>query len=146
MKNRLLVFIFVIFAANLYAQEGPVTLKHEIPEWVLDLDKTNINIIELTRKYNEFWKDKKIAEKEGSTGFEADAMPIKEEFGWLRKYIHQYEEVIASPFLKRGIYNSANRKAESAQQFGMWTLAGPKNSPTYQNAPGFPLESEELIK
>lgn len=103
----------------------------QFPDWVLEMKKPLVNYALLTQKFNAFWKDKKEDDvKEGERKFEEDEFAIKEEYGWLRFYIHQYFELIQLHPQKNPYYNKTLQKnASAAIPSGQWSVAGPAYHP-----------------
>lgn len=107
----------------------------KLPDWVLEMKKPVVDYPLLTQKFNDYWKDKMKdeddEEAEAAISFEKEEeFSIKEEYGWLRFYNHQYFEMIGLRMQRNPQYNSAlNRTSSAVAPTGQWTVAGPVDHP-----------------
>ncbi len=116
-----------------------------LPDWVIEMRKPVVNYPLLTQKFNEYWKDKmkEVDDAEAESAFEKEAeFPIKEEYGWLRIYNHQYFEMTGLLSQIPQLFHSEalNRSSQSISSSGQWIVVGPVNPPEdiYNSWSGIP--------
>ncbi len=111
-----------------------------LPDWVKEMHKAPINYSLLIKEFNDFWKDKTKEPDENDRNFEEDEFAIKEEYGWLRYYIRQYNELIKIRIRPNTAFKKELGKPISPRNtMGQWTLAGPKIPPQYLSVNGTPF-------
>src|SRR6185436_8905397 len=93
--------------------------------WVLEMKKPVIDYSLLTKEFNEYWEDKKTDTEGTEKKFEEEEFSIKEEYGWLRMYVHQYFEMINLRQQRNQNYHPGLNKVSSATALGQWSPAGP---------------------
>lgn len=134
MKRQVLFPFFILI---FFLTPKASSAQNELPKWVEEMKKTPINYSLLSKEFNEYWKDKMMEPGETDRKFEEDEFSIREEFGWLRFYIRQYNEIIKTRLRPNIAYNKNLKNSVSARNtMGQWTLAGPKIPPKYVNPTG----------
>lgn len=106
---------FLIRADKLFAQEFPL--------WVKEMHRPFPDVILLQKEFNNFWMDKMSEDSESN--FEADEFNIREEYSWLRPYIHEYFEKLKLGNFPRNHEDHSLRRQMQTSSAGDWYCIGP---------------------